>query len=170
MPNYRVAPNGFINAALSDEEANALFKNLNLLRKDVYTDLSLTTKNHVSLETIRIAMQLTGGSFRQFMEANYNQGSGSLANLIKDIAHYLNGRLGHQSILTAIKNEEAKLQNFNRTKSALYTPTRRASNALPLLEDGYIVHDYDLFRLMAGIAPANVGRFLQLFGGESYYV
>lgn len=170
MPNYRRIANGFITADISEEEANNLFRNLDLLRKDAYSDFELVVKGHVTLETLRIASRLTGGSFRQFMEANYNQGSGSLANLIKDIAHFLNGRLGHHSIITSIKNEEQKLQNFSRSKTATYTPSKRAASALPLLEDGYIVHDHDLYRLMAGISPANVGRFLQLLGGENYYV
>lgn len=170
MPSYRIAPHGFINAELSDAEAASIFKNLSLLRKDAYSDFELVIGGHVAIETMREAGRLIGGSFRLFMEANYDGGAGPLANLVKDIVHYLNGRIGHHSITTCIKIEEQKLQSLNRNRSAVYTPSTRMGNALPLLEDGYVVHDYDFYRLMAGISPANVGRFLQLLGGEGYYV
>lgn len=170
MPNYRVAPHGFVSAELSDGEMASIFKNLSLLRKDAYSDFSLVIGGHVAVETLREANLLIGGSFRLFMEANYDGGTGPLANLVKDVVHYLNGRIGHQSIITSLKIEEQKLQSANRIRSALYTPSKRTSISLPLLEDGYIVHDFDLYRLMAGISPANVGRFLQLLGGEAYYV
>lgn len=170
MPNFRLVPNGFIAQDIGDVEADGIFRNLNLLRKDAYSDFEQVIKGHVTLETLRIAHRLTGGSFRSFLEANYDGGNGPLTNLVKDLAHYLNGRVGHHAIITSILNEEKKLQSLNRSSSALYRPTNRPMNALPLLEDGYIVHDYDLYRLMAGISPANVGRFFQLLGGETYYV
>lgn len=170
MPNYRIAPHGMVNAELTDVELSNIFKNLNLLRKDAYSDFELVIGGHVGIETLRAGGQLIGGSFREFMEANYDSGKGPLANLVKDIVHFLNGRIGHQSIVTSIKIEEQKLQSANRVRSAIYSPSKRTGSSLPLLEDGYVVHDFDFYNLMAGISPANVGRFLQLLGGESYYV
>lgn len=170
MPSFRQVANGYVPDTLSDAELTATLKNLNLLRKDAYSDFTLVLEGHVAVETLHAVTKLVGPSFRAFLEANYDSGRGPLANLIKDIAHYLNGRVGHQNIVTHLRVEERKLYSASRARAATYAPTRTAGNALPLLEDGYVVHDYDLYRLMAGLSPANVGRLLMLIGGESYYV
>lgn len=170
MPNFRPTPNGFVHDALSDGDLVGIFKNLSLLKKDSYNDFEAVIRGHVTLETLRDSTRLVGPSFRQFMEANYDSGRGPLAGLVKDIAHYLNGRIGHQGVLTSIRVEERKLLAAARQRSASYTPTRTSGASLPLLEDGYVVHDYDLYRLIGGISPANVGRIMLLLGGETYYV
>lgn len=170
MLKYRAVSRGFINADLNETEVSNAFKNLNLLRKDAYNDFELVVGGHVSIETMRISNLLTSGSFRQFMEANYDSGKGPLSGLIKDIAHYLNGKVGHRAITTSINIEEQKIRSQTRIRSATYSPSKTSGSSLPLLEDGYIIHDFDLYRLMAGISPANVGRFFQLFGGETFYV
>lgn len=170
MPNYQTTENGFVSSTLTEQEIANLFKNLNLLRKDAYANFELVVDGHVTIETLRIAKQLTGGSFKEFLEVNYDHGRGSLANLIKNILHFLNGKVGSGSVTALLKVEELKMSGPNRNRSPIYTPTQRTGNSLPMLEDGYVVNDYDLYRLMSGISPANVGRFFQLFGGESYYV
>lgn len=171
MPNFRQAPNGYVSDELSDAELTGAFRNLNLLRKDAANDFSLLIDGSMAIEALHEAGRLIGPSFRRFMEANYDSGRGRLAGLVKDIAHYLNGRIGHHSLLTSIRVEELKLQNnANRVRTATYSPTHVASSALPLLEDGYVVHDKDLYRLAAGISPANVVRIVMLLGGDSYYV
>ena len=170
MPSFRQVPNGFVHDALSDGDLVVIFKNLALLRKDSYNDFEMVVRGYVTIETLRDASRLIGPSFRQFMEANYDGGRGPLAGLVKDIAHYLNGRIGDKGLISSIRVEERKLLASARLRSATYTPTRGSGSSMPLLEDGYVVHDYDFYRLMGGISPANVGRIMLLLGGDSYYV
>lgn len=72
-------------------------------------------------------------------------------------------------MITCINFEENKAKAAIKTRLAAYTPSKRTSGNLALLEDGYVVHDSDFFQLMAGIGPAHVIRFLQLIGGGTYY-
>ncbi|TQH47458.1 hypothetical protein [Pseudomonas aeruginosa] len=169
MNSFRRSPNGFVNAALTDAEMTEAFTNLNLLRKDAYSNFELVIKGHVVIETIRDVSRLVGPSFRQFMETNYDSGRAPIAGLIKDIVHYLNGRMGHHSLITSLRIEERKLLSASKVRKSTYRQTQTTGSPLPLLEDGYIVHDYDLYRLMSGISPSNVGRTLLLLGGENYY-
>lgn len=170
MPNYRQIANGFVDDRLSEGQLNETFRNLNLLRQDAYNNFELMISSHVAIETLVAANLLTGGDFQSFLEANYNGGAGRLANLIKDIGHYVNGKIGHQSLITSINVEERKLRGINRSTPATFSPSRNAPGHLALLDDGHVIHNFDLYRLMAGISPANVGRMFQLLGGESYYV
>lgn len=93
MANYRQFGNGFVSDSLSDTELDNIFKNFALMRQDGVLDFSLVIGGDLSVETMREAKRLMGGSFRQFMEANYNGGSGSLATLVKDVVHFINGKL-----------------------------------------------------------------------------
>lgn len=169
MPNFRLYENGYVNADLSDTDLAVIFKNLNLMRRDEVLDFSLVSGGDIAIELMREAQLLTGGSFRQFMEANYSGGGGPLAGLVKDIAHFINGKLSETSVITSINVEENKVKASNRSRGGKYIPSRRPGGNLSLLEDGYVIHDIDLYSLMAGISPTHVVRFFQLIGGGSYY-
>ena len=169
MPDYRLIKNGYVDASLSDQELSGLFRNLRLLRTDAYNDFEIVIKGYVAVETLRAAKRLTGNDFAQFLELNFDAGRGPLANLIRDIMHYLNGKQGHQTILTSLRMEEHALEASARARSVVYQVTHRAGTTAPFLKDGYSVEDYDLYRLAAGIGPAAVGRILLLLGGDNYY-
>jgi len=169
MANYRQFGNGFVSDQLSDTDLDNIFKNFALMRRDGVLDFALVIEGDLSIETMREAKRLMGGSFRQFMEANYYGGSGPLSTLVKDVVHFLNGKISAVPLVTCINFEENKAKAAVKNRAATYSPQKRTSGNLSLLEDGYVVHDMDLFNLMAGIGPAQVIRFLQLFGGGSYY-
>lgn len=170
MPNYRHIANGLVDDSLSDAQLTEIFRNFNLLRQDAYSNFDLMLSSHVAIETLIAVNTLSGGDFQAFLEANYNGGNGRLANLIKDIGHYVNGVIGHQSLITSINVEERKLKAANRSAPPSLSPSRNPPGHLSLLDDGHVITNFDLYRLMAGITPANVGRIFQLLGGESYYV
>lgn len=169
MVKYRYYGNGYVNADLTDAELDTIFKNFALMRRDGILDFSLLIKGDLSVEAMRESRRLMGGSFRQFMEANYAGGSGPLAGLIKDMVHFLNGKMAAIPLVTCINFEEGKARAAIKNRLAMYSPSRVASGNLALLEDGYVVHDFDFYHLMAGLGPAQVIRFLQLIGGGSYY-
>ena len=169
MPDYRLINNGYVDASLSDQDLNGLFRNLRLLRTDAYNDFELVVKGYVAIETLSAAKRLTGGNFAQFLEMNFDAGRGPLANLIRDIVHYLNGKQGHLTIITGLRMEEHALEASARARSATYQSVSRTGTTEPFLKDGYSVEDYDLYRLAAGIGPAAVGRILLLLGGDNYY-
>lgn len=169
MPEYRLISNGYVDASLSDQELASLFKNLGYLRKDSYNDFELVIRGHVAQETLRDVNRLIGGSFEQWLRANYSNGAGPIASVVKDIIHYLNGKQSFSTVVSAIRILELTMSSTSRSRQATYTPVRRSGNGEPLLRDGYELCDYDLFRLMAGIGPANVGRLFLLLGGDAYY-
>jgi hypothetical protein len=169
MPEYRLINNGYVDASLSDQELSVLFRNLRMLRQDAYNDFEIVIKGYVAVETLRVAKRLTGNDFDQFLKLNFDNGNGPLANLVRDIVHYLNGKQGHQTVLTSIRMCEHVLEASARARSATYQATYRHGSSEPFLKDGYSVEDYDLYRLAAGIGPAAVGRIFLLLGGENYY-
>lgn len=169
MPNYRQVANGFVADGLSDGQLAEIFRNLSLLRQDTFNNFDLMLSPHVAIETLSAAKALIGGDFKGFLEANYNGGSGRAANLFKDISHYINGVISHQCLMTSINVEERKLKANNRSATPSAGLPRNPPGHLSLLDDNQGITNFDLYRLMAGIAPANVGRIFQLLGGESYY-
>jgi hypothetical protein len=169
MPDFRLASNGYVNAALSDGDLASLFRNLRLLRIDSYNDFEIVMKGYVAIETLRDVNLITGGNFAKFLEANYDSGRGPMAVLAKDILHYLNGKVGVQSLLSQIRIQEHTLQAAAKRRAATYGPIHRAGSSVPFIEKGYRLDDYDLYRLAAGIGPAALGRLFLLLGGENYY-
>lgn len=169
MPEFRLVSNGYANAAIGDGEMGAIFKNLLCLKTDSFVDFELLAKGHVAIETIREVNRLTGGSFKEFLEVNFDSGKGPISALVRDIVHYLNGRCGHQTVMTSISIQENKLKNFNRSRYGTYSPTIRTGTPEPFLASGDMVYDYDLYRLMSGIGAGHVGRILLLLGGDAYY-
>lgn len=169
MPEYRLISNGYVDASLSDQDLVSLFKNLGYLRKDSYNDFELVIKGHVAQETLRDVNRLIGGSFEQWMRANYSNGAGPIAGVVKDIIHYLNGKQNFSTVVSAIRILELTVPTSNKSRQASYTPVRRSGSGEPLLSNGYELCDYDLYRLAAGIGPANLGRLFLLLGGDAYY-
>lgn len=169
MVKYRHFGNGFVHADLSDAEVDTIFKNFALMRRDGILDFNLCISGDLSIEAMREAKRLTGGSFRQFMEVNYDNGGAPLAGIIKDVVHYINGKIACIPLVTCINFEENKAKAAIKNRLAMYSPSIRQSGNLSLLEDGYVVHDMDVYHLLAGLGPAHFIRFLQLIGGGSYY-
>jgi len=169
MPDFRLAGNGYVNAALGDGELASLFRNLRLLRIDSYNDFEIVIKGYVAIETLRDIKLITGNDFAKFLEANYDGGRGPMAVLMKDIVHYLNGKQGVQSLLSQIRIQEHTLQAVAKNRSATYGAVTRAGSSRPFIEQGYRLEDYDLYRLAAGLGPAALGRLFLLLGGENYY-
>ena len=171
MPDFRLVNNGYANAALGDGDLTSIFKNLKNLRTDAYVDFELVAKGHVAIETIRDVNQLTGGSFKDFLAMNFDSGKGPLADLVRDVVHFLNGRCGHTTVTTAVHIHENKLRSVARERKGNYSPSvRTGGGGESFLQDGYNVYDYDLYRLLAGVGPAYVGRMFLLLGGDTYYV
>lgn len=169
MPDFRLAANGYVNAALSDQDLAALFRNLRLLRTDSYNDFDIVIKGYVAIETLREVNLITGGDFAKFLEVNYDSGRGPMATLAKDILHYLNGKQGFLSLQSSIRIQEHTLEASAKRRSASYGPVHRAGSSAPFIEPGYNLADYDLYRLAAGIGPALLGRLFLLLGGENNY-
>lgn len=169
MPDYKLINNGYVDASLSDQELTSLFRNLRLLRQDSYNDFDLVIKGYVAVETLREIKRLTGNNFAAFLELNFDGGRGPMALIVRDVLHYLNGKQGHQTILSSIRMEEHKLEALAKLRSATYSAPHKASGSEVFLKAGYRVEDYDLYRLAMGIGPAALGRLFLLLGGESYY-
>jgi hypothetical protein len=89
--------------------------------------------------------------------------------LIRDIVHYLNGRGGHQTVLTSLAIQENKLRSTAKVRYGTYAPAIRAGGGESLLKGEDRVYDNDLYRLMAGLGAGAVGRIFLLLGGDAYY-
>lgn len=169
MPDFRLISNGYVDATLSDQELTALFKNLRMLRKDSYNDFELLVKGHVAEETLREIQRLTGGSFAQWLEVNFDHGKGPISGVIRDVMHFLNNKQSHFTVNTSVRQAELSLAAAAKARSAAYSPNRRTGTGESFLRAGYKVEDYDLFRLMGAVGPALVGRLFLLVGGDTYY-
>jgi len=174
MSDFRLIANGYVEASVSDSDVASVFRNLKALRLDALDNFELIEKGHIAVEVIREVKRLLGGhgNFRAWLHVNFAGGSGPLADVIRDLSHYLNGRIGHRQLLTSISVQENRLATIakNQMSPAVYVPTTRGGGGESLLsnkEDA--IYDYDLYRLMAGIAPTGVGRLFMLLGGETHY-
>lgn len=167
MTDFRFVGNGYVNAQVSDSEASGLFRNLAALRRDSFTDFSVIMEGHLPIEIIRIANRLSDADFVDWMRVNAD---GPLSGLVRDILNYLNGKVGHFTIKTSINIHEERLRPGTRLHDATYTPGTRSESSMDgNLRNGDRLFNFDLFRLMAGIGPVDVGRIFLLLGGASYY-
>lgn len=169
MPEYRLVKNGYVPSDISDGELGSLFRNLKALKTDAYNDFTLVIKGYVAIETLSNVKRLVGPSFHDFLEVNFGNGRGPLANLVRDVVHFLNGRCGYFSIFTAIQIAENNLSSGLRRRSGNYTPSISSGKHEDFLKEGDVVMDYDFYRLMAALGPATLGRLVLLIGGEDYY-
>lgn len=167
MPNFRQVANGYVNASVDDGTLSTICRGLAAIRKDALVDFALIYEGYTSVDILQYAKTMTGNAFDEFLKANYADGRGPLSSLIRCIVHYLNDKCGHQSVLTAISIEENKLK---ADRLPDYLPKSVVGSKEPFLKDGYTLADYDLYRLMSGIGPTHLGRFLLLIGGRDYYV
>lgn len=169
MPNYRSVANGYVDSRLSDYDLSVLFKNLRYLRKDAYNDFSLIIEGHVAIETLRTAKAITGGSFKQWLEVNFDNGRGPLADIIREILYYLAGKQSYATVNTAVRINESLMESAAKQRSGTYASGNLTGSSDAFTKYGHLVEDYDLYRLMAGVGPSVVGRILLLIGGEVYY-
>lgn len=169
MPNYRLVANGYVDSALSDNDLNSLFKNLRYLRKDSYDDFEMIISGHVAVETLRIAKAIIGGSFKEWLEVNFNNGRGPLADIIREILYYLAGKQSFTTVVTATRIDENIMEASARQRRGSYSSSSASGHSDLFIKHGHTVQDYDLYRLMAGVGPGVVGRILLLIGGEAYY-
>jgi len=169
MPDYRLVSNGYVAADLDEGEMVGIFRNLKLLKTDCNVDFGLVMKTHLAVEVLRDVNRLTGKSFQNWLAVNFEGGRGHIADVVRDVLHYLNGRIGHAQLQTSISVHENKLHSVARMKAGSYSPSARVAGNEVFLRQGEAVYDYDLYRLMAGIGPLAVGRLFLLVGGESYY-
>jgi len=169
MSEFRLTSNGYVDSALTDADLAAIFRNLKALNVASFSNFELLEKSHLAIEVIREIKRLLGGhgNFREWLGVNFSGGAGPLQDLVRDIGHYLNGRIGHTQLITSISVHENRLK-MARTAPVL-TPGIRSGGSEPFLKKGDEIYDYDLYRLMAGISPNNVGRIFLLLGGETYY-
>ena len=168
MTAFRMGPNGYFNDQVSDAETPTVFRNLAALRRDSMQDFTVVMEGHMPIEVIRLARRLTGDNFAQWMRVNAD---GPLRELVRTILNFLNGKLGHLSVNTAISMHEERMKNMSHFHDAVYVPTNRDGSSLDvLLRQGLKLFDFDLYRLLEGIGPVQVGRIFLLLGGETYYV
>jgi len=167
MTEFALVSNGFVASGIPDAELTGIFKNLKALKKDSYVDFTVVLKGHMAVEVIRCVRRLTGDSFRDWMKANSD---GPIGPLVRDLLNYLNGKVGYHTVHSSIAIQESRLTQVDHFHSAVYTPTTRQESSLePLLKQGMSLHDYDFYRLMAGIGAVDIARIFLLLGGESYY-
>lgn len=168
MTSFRMGTNGFFDDQVSDAEATGLFRNLVALRRDAYVDFNVLLKGYTAIEIIRIVRRLTGDNFADWMRVNAD---GPLSGLVRDLLNYLNGKIGHMSVRTSITMHEERLRNTNHHHDAVYTTTNTGGSSIDkLLRDGCYLYHFDLYRLLAGLGPLDVGRVFLLLGGGTYYV
>ena len=169
MPDYRLIDNGYVDSQIPDTELAAVFKRLKALIRDGMIDHELLMKGVLAIDALSLANRLTGRSFRGFVEVNYDEGRGPLAGLMRDVVNYLNGKTGHQVLLTSITIHHGKLRPTDYAMEGVYPHHRKTATSEPLLKDGAVLLDYDLYRLMAGIGAVGVARLFLLVGGADYY-
>lgn len=166
MSKYSKTVYGYVLASVAREDVLRQFKILRLIKRTIDVDLDPITKASVAKDVMDVSKVLVGGSFREFVIANYDNGRGPLSNVMKAVVQYLNGQLGFRNLLSMITVEENKLGFFTPDNREGEAPLEiKPSTGIPLLEQGQVLNDDSLFKLMEGISPIHYARILLLLAG-----
>lgn len=167
MNKFRRVNHGFVLATTSCDVVKTQFKVLGLIKDSIDEDLSPKNKAAVTTDVLEVSRELVGGRFKEFVEVNYGGGRSPLANLMKSVVQYLNGRVGFRNLLSLINIEENKLGIFLSDNRELPNPSLlKAGTPIPLLEGSDVLRNDDLFKLLEGIGPVNYARILLLLNGS----
>lgn len=165
MPSYRQIQNGFISLEVNDMDLAIIVRNLKSFLRSSH-NFGVKSDPLVIGDLVKQLRLLTGGDFRAFLIANYGDGYGPIASLVRDIILYMNGKISYRSVITAITIEQNRVRTYNNIPGG-WQNNVMSKNRLDVngIADLTKVTDFDFFYLLSAVAPENViSMFLSLAG------
>ena len=168
MPNYRQIRNGFISLNVGEADLAVVMRNLKSYVRSAQADFKVKIHPLSIRDAIKQIRLLTGSDFKSFLMANYNNGVGPQAGMVREIVYYLRNKVSHRSVSTQLLIEEGKVTSYNSDPKRweakpVNIQTMTTQNILELDK----VTEYDFYRLVAGTSPEIVSRIFLTIAGES---
>lgn len=168
MPNYRQIRNGFVSLNVGEADLAVVMRNLKSYVRSAQAEFSIKINPLSIRDAIKQIRLLTGGEFKSFLMANYNNGLGPQAGMVREIVYYLRNKVSHRSVSTQLLIEEGKVSSYNSDPKRwemkpAHIQTMSTQNLLELDK----ITEFDFYRLVAGTSPEIVARIFLTFAGET---
>ena len=169
MPDYREVRNGFISGEIDEAHFAIVVRNLKSYIRSSLNNPTVKVEPTLVSEVIRDMNSLTGGDFRSFLIANYNNGLGPVSQLSKEIVSFLYDGTNLSGLTTRINVEERKnqfheepaMKNVPRYISVDGTSSDKFNNVDKIV-------NYDFYRVLAALSPIGMARLFLVLSGETY--
>lgn len=169
MATFRNAKYGSVEVSVLDPTLKAITDSVKIYLASS-TDFKYMTSPRVISDLVKQFKTITGNDFRGWLAANYNEGVGVRAPIVRNILSFLNGEISGMTVCEAIIRDERKLVLYQRAGDDPATESTRhiadehhLKKWMKLLND---VSNDDMFALFEGVGPQHVGRLIVSLIGE----
>lgn len=169
MPNeFRYLRFGLVDSSFNDKELEVTER---ILRSYLRTAASMNMDNHVesAMEVFTLAKQYIGKDFSAWCSANYRNGGGARASLIKIIKLWIAGEVSGKLVISEIKKDVNRIEFLENDEEvldpAIIYNDREFSNVSLKFND---VTDAHFFGLLALLGPELTAIFLLSLNGINY--
>ena len=132
-------------------------------------DFSLQNDVNSSLEIFTFARNYVGKNFKDWLIANFNNGTGTRASLVRRIVAWIDGKVSYKAITSEIRRDFNRIDFLIGPDPQLKTPFVFHNN--PNMDDKgpgldfSNVDDRHLFEILAVIGPEMTAHFLLSLNG-----
>lgn len=169
MANFRKVPFGYVDSRLLDPTLTVINQILS-----AYISSAQNMEMKIDPASIKEVMELgekiTGGDFRHFLMANYEQGRGKRARLVRSITQFLQGKIDGRMLAQTITGDEqivstTQLKHVKNEYNA--SIDYRGADDVERFLQGVVQND--LYVMVEGIGPHLYARMLITLTGETAY-
>lgn len=169
MATFRNAKYGSVEVSVLDPTLKAITDSIKIYINSS-SDFKYLTAPRVISDLVKQFKTITGNDFAGWLAANYNDGVGVRAPIVRNILSYLNGEISGMLVGEAIIRDERKLVLYERSNVDPATESTRhiadehhLSKWSKLLND---VSNEDMYSLIEGVGPQHIARLLITLIGE----
>ncbi len=169
MPSYRTTKYGVVEASLLDPSLKMVCDGMKVYISSAGNDFNYQCAPRVVAELLKQFRLVTGDDFRSWLAANYNQGVGVRASLVRSILSFLNGEISGMMVSDAIMRDVRKLILYieagqDPTTGIRHVPdTQHLTKWVKLLEN---TTNSDMYRLVEGIGFVALARLVVSLSGD----
>lgn len=110
--SFGFVPTGFTNNAMSNAEQILLS-----YVRSTQSDFNVLTDVESAIEVVEIAKRYFGDNFRDWLIANYSNGSGSRATFCNSVVNWVNKKVSGKAVITEIKRDLNRLNYLDEYQS-----------------------------------------------------
>lgn len=156
--------------ALSDDLAGysleEIILDLKTYCRSAASNFDVKVNPKISTDMMKHCQRLIGYSFREFIDANYNNQLSRQSELMKSIVRYVSGKGTHNQVRTQLViNQNTILQRVNKTINYVHDPASNLQNKE--LEGLRSVTNRDFFKLIECLGPLDTARLFLMLTGET---
>lgn len=171
MPNeYRRLLYGVVPLTLSNEQ---LEQSEQILISYLRTarDFSLMTDVNSSIEIFKIAKSYVGTSFKDWLIANFNNGVGTRASLVRRIIAWIEGKVSFKAVTSEVRRDLNRIDFLDKDDPQLVTPFIWHNNPNDKSQsnlDFSKVEDKHFFEMLSIMGPELTANFLLSLNGYRF--